>query len=453
MTKCMTIDTGRKTSMRKKRPIIMSDGRREVRIYATKNRGRVLYQISHNFGGARERRSFSDLQEAKREANILLSTHTREEAAGLGMSLADIQSYGAAKRILDEAKIPLHVAAELVAQAKRELGEGVSIVEAARYWARNNSGITRKEVSDLIEEYIEDRRAAQTDEAYRSNIRRVLTLFAGETKGVMLPDISTEQIDNWLQALEWEMITKKNARQRLVTFSRWAKKRGYLGMENRAFEAARFFRIVQKDAEIFTPDEMRRLLEAAATSTILPLLAIGGFSGMRYTEITRLDWSEVLWDRSLIEVKGYKSKTRARRLVPLLDNLRAWIEPFSCESGPVVVHNNPAAAMEKVAARAGVKWKKNALRHSFSSYRLSATNDGAKTALESGHAQNILFRYYHALVSTEAAKEWFSIYPKRHEPAKTERPGNVVRMDEDARPAITGDIGLNAAEIQKALFG
>lgn len=438
-----------------RRPIIMSDGRREVRIYTTKNRARVLYQISHSFGGRRERRSFADLQEAKREANILLNTHTRDEAEGMGMSLAEIQSYGAAKRALDEAKIPLHVAAELVTQAQRELGAGVSIVEAARYWARNNKGITRKTILDLVEEHVEDRKAAQTEEAYQSNIRRVLTLFGEATRGIMLPDIRTEQIDNWLHGLEWEPITKKNARQRLVTFSRWAKKHGYLGMENRAFEAARFFRIVQKDAVIFTPDEMRRLLEAAVGTPILPLIAIGGFSGMRYMEITRLDWSEILWDRNLIEVKGYKSKTRARRLVPLLDNLRAWIAPHAQESGPVVVHARPAAAMEKIAARAGVKWKKNALRHSFASYRLSATNDGAKTALESGHAQTILFRYYHALVSREAAEEWFSIYPKGQEPAKKEpQPANVIAMSEDVvRPEIKGEIGLNPLEIRKALFG
>lgn len=435
-----------------RRPIIMSDGRREVRIYTTKNRGRVLYQISHNFGGTRERRSFADLQEAKREANILLNTHARDEAQGMGMSLAEIQSYGVAKRILDDAKIPLHVAAEMVAQARRELGESTSLVEAARYWARNNKGITRKSVLDLIEEHVADRKAAQTEEAYQSNIRRVLTLFGEATRGIMLPDIRTEQIDSWLQGVEWEPITKKNARQRLVTFSRWAKRHGYLSLDSRVFEAARFFRIVQRDAEIFTPDEMRRLLEAAGNNPILPLLAIGGFAGMRYTEIIRLEWKEVLWDRGLIEVKGYKSKTRARRLVPLLDNLRSWIAPFAAESGAVVVHNNPAAALEKIAARAGVKWRKNALRHSFVSYRLSTTNDGAKTALESGHAQTILFRYYHALVSTESAHEWFAIYPKGHQPANKE-PANVIKMDEEIRPEIKEDIGLNPLEIRKALFG
>ena len=438
-----------------RRPIIMSDGRREVRIYTTKNRGRVLYQISHNFGGRRERRSFADLQEAKREANILLNTHTRDEAAGMGMSLAEIQSYGVARRVLDEVNMPLHVAAELVTQAQRELGAGVSIVEAARYWARNNKGITRKTVLDLIEEYIKECQAAQTDPAYHRNIRVILTLFGQSTNGVMLPDISTEQIDTWLQGLKWQMTTRKAARQRLITFSRWAKKRGYLGMENRAFEAALDYNVLPKEAEIFTPEEMRRLLAAAGTNPILPLIAIGAFSGMRHTEIVRLDWSEVLWDRNLIEVKGYKSKTRARRLVPLLDNLRAWIEPFAQNSGPVVAHRHPTAATGRVAARAGVTWKKNALRHSFCSYRLSVTDDGAKTALESGHSQNVLFRHYRALVSREAAEEWFSIYPKGQEPAKKEpQPGNVIAMSEElVRPEIAGDTELSEEEIRKALFG
>lgn len=438
-----------------RRPIIMSDGRREVRIYTTKNRGRVLYQISHNFGGRRERRSFADLQEAKREANLLLNTHTRDEAEGMGMSLAEIQSYGAARRVLDEAKIPLHVAAELVTQAQRELGAGVSIVEAARYWARNNKGITRKTVLDLVEEYARDCDALQTIPGYRRNLRLAVTRFGEATKDIMLPDIRTEQVDTWLKVDEWTLTTRNHYRQRLIAFSRWAKKRGYLGMENREFEEAMLYKVDPMETEIFTSDEMRRLLEAAGDGGILPMMAIGAFAGMRSAEIKRLDWSEILWDRNLIEVKRRKSKTRARRLVPLLDNLRAWLAPFAQDSGPVVVHGYPEAAILKVAAKAGIEWRRNALRHSFCSYRLSVTNDSAKTAMESGHSQHILFRHYRALVSREAAEEWFSIYPKGHQPAKKEpQPGNVISMSEEVvRPAIKGDIGLNPLEIRKALFG
>ena len=36
---------------------------------------------------------------------------------------------------------------------------------------------------------------------------------------------------------------------------------------------------------------------------------------------------------------------------------------------------------------------------------------GAKTALEAGHDQAVLFKYYRALVSEEQAREWFAIMP------------------------------------------
>jgi len=463
MTKSMTnaVDEEPKT-MSKKSPITMSDGKREVRIYTTRNRSRILYQISHNFGGSRERRSFANLQDAKREANLLLNTRNREEAEGMGMSMADIQSYGAARKKLQDLKMPLHVAAEVMVEANRELAGNGTILEAVRFWHRHNASITRKPVLELMEEYIADRLAAKTDPAYHSNIRRNLTLFNEAMGGMMLPDIRTNDIDEWLEKIEWEQVTKKNSRQILVTFSRWAKKRGYLSMENREFEAIRFFRVIQKDALVFTPEEMCKLLEAAGKNPILPLIAIGGFAGMRFMEIHRLDWSEVLWDRGLIEVKGYKSKTRARRLVPMTDNLRAWLGPFARESGPVIAHVRPAAASQKIAGRAGVVWKRNGLRHSFASYRLAATNDAAKTALESGHAQTILFRYYHALVSREQAQAWFSIFPKWYVPAKPKKAAENAQQPQPLRllpapdavaPEIVGDTGLNDEEIRRALLG
>ena len=448
--------------MKKKCPIILSDGRREVRIYTTRNRSRILYQISHNFGGARERRSFADLQEAKREANLLLNTSNRDEAAGMGMSMADIQSYGSARKKLQDLKMPLHVAAEVMVEASRELDGNGTILEAVRYWQRHNGKIKRKPLKELVEEYLADRVAADSSAIYVNALRRLLTQFVSGMESRLLPDICTTEIDAWMDSYGWGSVTKKNSRVRLLGFARWAKKQGYLSLESREFEGMRSFRTAQKDAEIFTPDEMRKLLEAAGKKPVLPLLAIGAFAGLRTAEICRLDWKEILWDRGLIEVKGFKSKTRSRRLVPLLDNLRAWLEPHAQESGLIVAYERPAAATERVAMRAGVKWKKNALRHSFASYRLAATNDGAKTALECGHTQNILFRHYRALVSKEQAQAWFSIFPKWYVPAKPRKaakkakppqPLKLLPAPDAVAPEIVGDTGLNDEEIRRALLG
>jgi hypothetical protein len=55
--------------------------------------------------------------------------------------------------------------------------------------------------------------------------------------------------------------------------------------------------------------------------------------------------------------------------------------------------------------------KRNALRHSFCSYRLAATKNANQTALEAGHSANILFKHYRQLCSESEAANWFSILP------------------------------------------
>jgi hypothetical protein len=76
-----------------------------------------------------------------------------------------------------------------------------------------------------------------------------------------------------------------------------------------------------------------------------------------------------------------------------------------------------------VAAKAaGVRWKANALRHSFISYRVAQTRDVAATALEAGNSPKIVFAHYRQLCTEAEAADWFGIVPATAEAA------NVVRM-------------------------
>ncbi len=62
--------------------------------------------------------------------------------------------------------------------------------------------------------------------------------------------------------------------------------------------------------------------------------------------------------------------------------------------------------------RAGIiDWSDNAMRHSFVSYRLAATENAAQTALESGHDQAVLFAHYRELVRPKEAERFWSIKP------------------------------------------
>ena len=146
-------------------------------------------------------------------------------------------------------------------------------------------------------------------------------------------------------------------------------------------------------------------------ANLLPHIVIGAFSGIRAAEIERLDWRDILFDRGYIEIKAAKAKTKARRLVPLLPNLCAWLEPLKKEEGHVCFVPNVAFRLNYLGEKSGVGWRQNALRHSYASYRLADTPDAAKVALEMGNSPDKLFRHYRELVTPDAAKEWFAIMP------------------------------------------
>ena len=166
--------------------------------------------------------------------------------------------------------------------------------------------------------------------------------------------------------------------------------------------------------EIFSVEELTALLKAAdsVASDIVPMIAIGGFAGLRESEIKRLDWGEVDLRRGFIEVKAHKAKTARRRIIRIQPNLAQWLEPYGAASGKVV----PANARKKldgVRKAAGLqRWSKNGLRHSFASYRLGATNDAATVAAELGHnTSQMLYSVYRELVLPEEAERYWSIRP------------------------------------------
>ncbi len=59
-----------------------------------------------------------------------------------------------------------------------------------------------------------------------------------------------------------------------------------------------------------------------------------------------------------------------------------------------------------------MKWKQNALRHSFISYRMAMVKDANQVALEAGNSPDIIFRNYLELVTQTQARSWFGIEPE-----------------------------------------
>ena len=118
-------------------------------------------------------------------------------------------------------------------------------------------------------------------------------------------------------------------------------------------------------------------------------------------------------------VGAENAKTAARRLLPISDNLAAWLMPHAKRFGPLNpcdeqlnhIGNALGDRFERAAARAQVKWKRNGFRHSYISYRVAVLKDVPAVALECGNSPQVIFSNYRALATDTEAKAWFAILP------------------------------------------
>ena len=158
-------------------------------------------------------------------------------------------------------------------------------------------------------------------------------------------------------------------------------------------------------------------------------LALSAFAGLRTSEILRMTWQDIDLVRGHIKAIARKRGTPSRRFVTLTDNLRQWLEPYANRTGLVWLKSETdrkraedlfSVAQTTTSEAAKVPWKKNALRHSFISYRLAEVEDVAATALQAGNSPGTIHKHYRELGTKSEAKAWFSI--------AAEQPANVTSL-------------------------
>jgi uncharacterized protein involved in type VI secretion and phage assembly len=89
---------------------------------------------------------------------------------------------------------------------------------------------------------------------------------------------------------------------------------------------------------------------------------------------------------------------------------------YTYEADASTAHEPEAAAGagDLRPARVGVpevKYKRNALRLSFGSYRMEMVKNAGQVALEMGNSPAIVMKHYFHIVEARAAKEYWNIRP------------------------------------------
>jgi integrase len=205
---------------------------------------------------------------------------------------------------------------------------------------------------------------------------------------------------------------RNNLRASILTLFHFARKQGYLP-RGKPTEADEVAKAKERGAHIgiLKPEELARILSAPSPPEIHLFTAIGAFTGMRSSEILRLEWRDINFERAFITVAPEKAKTATRRIVPILPNLMAWLLPIRDAAGFLFRSRRDADRVIAFAKGYGIKWPNNALRHSFATYRLAVTASADRVALEMGTSPQKLMRNYRELADEKEGQAWFSILP------------------------------------------
>lgn len=330
---------------------------------------------------------------------------------------------------------------EDVRGALKWLEGGADLTAAARWYAENGplrvtTVTVREAVGRFLAEYA--RRPAATRATFGTELKGFLASGPLRCKGagggggdLLLQDLTAERLERWVQRKVergGRMVdpAPRTLRGRIttwITFLNRARDWRLLGPGKHA--AALLRRPVIPDAgkEILSVEQGRKLLAAVREHApkLEAYLLIAGWLGLRPSEVQRLTWGAVEWDRGYLHVSAaVAGKTSSERYVPIDERVLARLREIWQRGGRGGAEARGADKvsgfrsrefLSLLARRHGVLevWPTDVLRHSFCSYRIALVQSFEQVAVEAGNSPSILKSHYRRPLRAEDGADWWGV--------------------------------------------
>jgi len=395
-------------------PLEVKVGSAVVKIYhgKVKHGGKKydLFTLAYYQNGKRQRETFGNFDDAKKAADQIALKIAQGRANMMELNGPELESYNATMNLLRPHNLPLHSVVQEYLAAREHLGDE-SLLSAVKEHAARRKRTIDKSVPQVVDEMLAVKKKHGLSERYVYMLGSDLGRFKKAFK-TSIGSVTTRLIEDWLSHQKISGRTHNNLRASIITLFNFAKARGYL-LKGQPTEADDVHRSRDRGGKIgiLKPEQFAKLI-SHATGEVRLYLALGAFTGMRASEILRLDWEDVNFERGHIVVAAHKAKTATRRLVPIQANLMQWLDPYRNSKGKIFLSKRVDSQAIYFAASLAVPWPPNCLRHSYCSYRLAAIADTARVALECGNSPQKLMTNYRELADEHDAQAWFSIAPE-----------------------------------------
>lgn len=402
-------------------PVVITKGHASVKIYRTENRGKAMFTLAYRSPAGRQRRMFADLENARREANTVAANLAGGDLEALKLTGRERQLYVAASEAIAHTGITLDVVAREFAAAFDILGRD-GIIEAARYFKkRAEAELPAVPVAEAVARFVAAKEAEGISPHYRKDLRFMLERGLAKAFHCNLAAVAADDLRAYLNGKACGSVAKNNQRRVIVALFNFAKSAGWLpANQATAADALGTYKVKEKDVSIYTPAEMGKLLEHA-DEKFLPWVALIAFGGVRHEELHKgLPWEAIDFAKGTLIVPAAIAKTGRKRKMDMPGNLREWLAPYADRHGPIFA-TDPDARIQKLSKAAGVPWKRNALRHSFGSYRMESVKNAGQVSLEMGNSAAVVMAHYFEIVDASAARAYWNLRPIVA--------GNIVKLE------------------------
>lgn len=342
---------------------------------------------------------------------IQRSYPTKAQAvAGQAKLLRSLRSHG--NDALDFTPENWRVCKEAIRMLEEKGFQASHLTEAASFFIdHNDPSATRKTVAAAYDEFMESKRqaglAAYTIKGYSWKIGRFSKNFGSK----MLHEITTSEIEDWLNKLRLHGRNRADFRRHLAIFWKFAISRNYA--RRNVASAITKVKLPQTTPEILTAQAVRALLCAArdhSMGRMLPYFAIGCFCGLRPWELRRTSWADIDLPKKQIYVTPEAAKTGQDRFVTMPDTLVAWLQLVSAGSRSGSLHYS-RSEFNAIRKQAGVSWQGDIMRHSAASHLYAQTQNAALVTAQMGHGLNVFLKYYRRAVTQQDGEAYFKVNP------------------------------------------
>lgn len=396
------------------KPIQVKAGNTVIKIYPVTSGGYIFRHYDRNGVGKLVRRS--TLEKIKAEAKAIAETRERETVS--------LSTY---LKSLDDAIIRDDLywksACNDLGITPRQAADELRAI----YAQRSRTNIVSKTCPQLVAELLNFKRAEEAGGRWIDDLASRLTKFAKDFTGP-LENLTAEDLRTWLVNLKDKhgralaKRSRNNYRTALIALVAFAKDHRLLRADWDELKTIKPHKIAKGIEEVYSPDEMRNMLFAAEDHypQHLPAFAIMGLGGCRHCELREesdldapvLNWEDVHFETGLIHVDAAVAKSNTgRRYVPMQPSLIAWLKPHAKARGPICQVANLTNALRRIADKAGVPFKQNALRNSFISYRCAIVKNVAAVASEAGNSEGEIQGSYRKEIPEAVALKYFTILP------------------------------------------